>query len=96
MNWFALIGLLLALVGWVLFGLTGVNLLSGYLEDRTCQTDCVKNLFFSGVGVGVAGLLLSILAFLRPQGRIMSGIALLLIFPLCAIFGTLFFIGNYG
>ncbi len=96
MNWLALLALLLTIAGWVLFGLTGMNLLSGYLEDRTCQTDCVKMLFFSGIGVGVSGLLLSIIALLRSHGRILSIISLLLALALCAIFATLFLIGNYA
>lgn len=76
--------------------MTGMNLLSGYLEDRTCQTDCVRSLFYYAIAAGVSGLLLSFVALIRPHGRGLSVLALLLALPLCAIFATLFLIGNYG
>ena len=38
---------LLSIGAWVLTALTFTNLLSGYLSERTCQTDCVMTLFLS-------------------------------------------------
>ena len=95
MNPLALSALLLTLTGWVLTALTGMHLLSGYLEDRTCQTDCVQMLFYSAVAVGVGALVLSSISLSRPQGRILSVTSLLMALALCAIFATLFIVGNF-
>ena len=96
MNLLALLALLLTLTAWVLTTLTGMNLFSGYSADRTCQTDCIKMFFFSGVATGVGGLVLSGLSLLSPQGRILSWSALLLAVGLCAIFVALFLIGTFA
>jgi hypothetical protein len=72
-----------------------MNLLSGYLEDRTCQTDCVQMLFYSAVETGVSGLVLSGISLLRPHGRIISVTTLLMALVLCSIFATLFIVGNF-
>jgi hypothetical protein len=94
MNVIALSALLLTAAGWILTALTVMNLLSGQFDDRTCQTGCVQMLFFSGVAAGVAGLVLSGIGLRRPEGRIVSVIALLMAFVLCAIFAVLFIAGN--
>ncbi len=95
MNLLVLFALLLTITGWILTALTGMNLLSGYLEDRSCQTDCVQMLFFSAVATGVSGLVLSGISLLRPHGRMLSVTALLMALALCAIFATLFIVGNF-
>lgn len=95
MNVPALIALLLALAAWALFGTTGVNLLSGYMEERTCQTGCVKTLFFAAVAAGLGGLILSIIALFRPSGRVVSVIALLLSLAICSVAGFLYVAGNF-
>lgn len=96
MNLLPLLALLLTLTAWILTALTGINLLSGHFEERTCQTDCVRTYFFSGVATGIGGLVLSGLSLLRPQGRILSLAALTLALGLCAIFAVLFVIGNFA
>ena len=95
MNLFALLALILTIAGWILTGLTGMNLLSGHFDDRTCLTDCVQTLFFSAVAAGIGGLVLSGIALLRPTGRILSVIALLLALGLCSVFVVLFVTGNF-
>jgi hypothetical protein len=95
MNLLALFALVLTITGWVLTALTGMNLLSGYLDERTCQTDCVQMLFFSAVATGVSGLVLSGISLLRPYGRMLSVTALLMALALCAVFATLFIVGNF-
>lgn len=96
MHLLASFALLLTIAGWVLAGLTGMHLLSGYLEERTCQTDCVKSLFYSSVATGIGGLILSATAFFRSDGRILSITALVLSAALCTVFATLVIIGNLG
>ena len=96
MNLLPLSALLLTLTAWILTALTGMNLLSGHFEDRTCQTDCVRTYFFSGVATGVGGLVLSGLSLMHPQGRILGLTALALALGLCAIFAALFVIGNFA
>ena len=95
MNFIALLALLLTIAGWILTGLTGINLLSGHFDERTCLTDCVKILFFSAVAAGFVGLVLSGIALKRPNGRILSGIALLSGLGLCSVFVVLFVAGNF-
>jgi hypothetical protein len=96
MNPLGLLALLLTISGWVLVSLTGMHLLSGYMESRSCQTDCVQTLFYAAIALGAVGLLLSFAALIRPRGRSLSVLSLLLALPLCAIFTTLFLIGNYA
>jgi hypothetical protein len=95
MNMLASSALLVTFAGWALTALTVMNLLSGHFDDRTCQTDCVQMLFFSGVAAGIGGLVLSIVSLFRPQGRILGIIALLMALVLCAIFAVLFVAGNF-
>lgn len=95
MNLLALFALLLTITGWIFTALTVTNMLSGHFDDRTCQTDCVQMLFFSAVASGVAGLVLSGISLSRPHGRILSVTALLMALTLCAIFATLFIVGNF-
>ena len=92
----AVIALILTLAGWILTAMTGVNLLSGYLDERTCQTDCVQELFYSAAAVAVGGLLVSLVALMRSHGRLLSVFSLLLALPLCGIFATLYIVGNYA
>ena len=95
MNIFAWLGLLLAGAAWILFGVMGVNLLSGYMDQRTCQTDCVQNLFFLSMAAGGAGLLLSGIAVLQKTGRVLGLLALIMSLGLGAVFVTLYVAGNF-
>jgi hypothetical protein len=96
MKMLASVALILSLAGWVLTAMTGMNLLSGHFDERTCQTDCVQTFFYSAVALGMTGLLLSLLALIRSRGNVLSVLALLLALPLCGIFATLFIVGNYA
>ena len=90
------IALVLAVVGWGLTFYIGDTLLSGTaLEERACQTGCIKGLFFTGFGVGAVALLLSGLTLTKQAaGRILSAGALLLAFPLFAIYAGIVVIGT--
>ena len=87
----AWLGLLLTVTGWGLFALTAMNLLSGHLDERSCQTDCVQMMFYSAVVAGFAGLILSGISLIRPPRSILGIASTILAFPLCAIF-TVFLI----
>lgn len=91
-----LLGLLLTITAWVLTVMTGAHLISGPFEDRTCQTECVRMLFFSGVGVTLGALLFAIPGLLRPNTRTLTYVVLVLMAPLVAVYATLFLIGNFA
>jgi hypothetical protein len=86
----------LGIVGWVLLGLTFMNLGSGPLEERTCQTACLQTYFFSASAVSGAGLILGILGLTKPDFRSVTYLALILLVPLCCVIGSLILIGNFG
>ena len=94
MKAFPPLALVLSLASWLFISITAINLLSGAMEDRTCQTDCVQMYFFSAVGAGVAALVLSLLALMRNNESSLAWLALLFSIPLCGIVATLFVIGN--
>jgi hypothetical protein len=90
----ALLAPLLSIGGWVLAGLTAANLLSGYMAERTCQTDCVQTLFFAAIAVGVAALILGLVSLLGPRNRTLGWLTLVLAVPLCGILGGIILIGT--
>ncbi len=96
MNLLAYLALLTSTAGWVLISLTTINLLSGHFDDRTCLTDCVQTYFYYGLAAGLGGLLLSIVALFRSEGRVISLFSLMFVLPLCAIYATLFLVGTQG
>ena len=96
MNKIALYALFSVLVGWGLTSMTGMHLLSGSFDDRTCQTACVQGYFFAAVVFGIAGFGISLFALTRSSGRTLSTLALLASVPLCGLFGALYFMGNYA
>jgi ABC-type Na+ efflux pump permease subunit len=59
------LALLLSVGSWAFLGLTFTHLLSGYFEDRTCLTDCVKTYYFAAAGLGLAGISLAAVAWVR-------------------------------
>ncbi|WP_201246634.1 hypothetical protein [Halochromatium salexigens] len=90
-----LLALLLMILGWVLTLLTGITLLSGpYEEGRTCQTECVQTMFFSGLGATVVALLIAGLALRLSDGRALTYISLVLLVPLGMIYAGLIVIGE--
>lgn len=94
MNVASLPAILLTLAGWTLTALSAAAMLSGPYDGRTCQTECVQTLFFSGMATGVLGLILGIVGLRFATGRRLSQVSLWLAGPLCAIFAALFLIGN--
>ncbi|QIK37097.1 hypothetical protein GWK36_02740 [Caldichromatium japonicum] len=90
----AIPAILLALAGWALIASSAVAMLSGPYEGRTCQTECVQWLFFSGTGSAVLGLILGIIGLRLAQGYRLSQVALWIAGPLCAIVLTIVLIGN--
>ncbi|CAA6804933.1 MAG: Unknown protein [uncultured Thiotrichaceae bacterium] len=95
MNFLALFALLITFIGAGLTLLTGVNLLSGPLEGRACQTDCVQLYYYAGMVAAITGLILSLLSFRKIQGRAISIAAFLMAAALCSVFGVLFIAGNF-
>jgi len=86
----------LGIVGWVLLGLTFMNLTGGPMEERTCQTTCLQTFFFSAAAAGGIGLILGILGLTKPDFRKVTYLALVLLVPLCGLIGGLILIGNFG
>ena len=96
MRFIPLIALLLAVTGWVLTVLTGINALSGHFDERTCQTACMQGLFFGGIAAGLASVILGVFALTKPEGRVLTYLALALAVPLCGVFAALILIGNFA
>ncbi len=86
----------LGIVGWVLIGLTFMNLAGGPMEERTCQTACLQTYFFSASAASGIGLILGILGLTKPEFRSVTYLALVLLVPLCCLIGGLILIGNFG
>ena len=88
------LALLLTIAAWVLTVMTGNALLSGPYEGRTCQTECVKTLFFSGLGVTAGAIVLLTLSLMRSSARTLTYTILALAAPLAAVYTTIVLIGN--
>ncbi|QGU32370.1 hypothetical protein [Thermochromatium tepidum] len=93
MNVASLPAILFTLAGWALTVLSAAAMLSGPYDGRTCQTECVQMLFFSGMVAGVLGLILAIVGLRFVVGRRLSQVTLWLAGPLCAIFAAILLIG---
>lgn len=89
-----LVALALGIVGWVLIGLTAINLGSGGMEEPTCRAACLQRYFFSALGAGGLGLIIGILGLFTSRFRIATYLALVLLVPLCLLIGGLILIGN--
>ncbi|WP_316369437.1 hypothetical protein [Candidatus Thiodiazotropha sp. CDECU1] len=59
------LALLVSVGSWAFLGLTFANLLSGYFEERTCLTDCVKTYYFAAGALGLLGAVLAAYAWIR-------------------------------
>ena len=88
------LALLLSLASWAFLGLTFSNLLSGYFEDRTCLTDCVKTYYFASMGLGFVGTLLAGFAWLRAGFTSLLFLALVVIALPFAVAAGIFTVGN--
>ena len=96
MKLFVTLALMLSVASWAFLGATVTNLLSGYLENRTCLTDCVKGFYFAAGGTGLAGLLLAAIAWIRSGFS--GGLFLLLALTAMpfAIVAGIYLIGTLG
>lgn len=90
------LALLLSFASWAFLGLTATNLLSGYFEDRTCLTDCVKTYYFAAAGLGFIGILAAGTAWLRSGFSGGLFLALVVTALPFAIVAGIFTIGNLG
>jgi hypothetical protein len=91
-----ILAILFSLASWGFLGLTFTNLLSGYFENRTCLTECVRNYYFAAAGTGLIGVLMAVTALFRSGFT--GGLFLILIFtllPLAIIVG-IFAMGTIG
>lgn len=87
---------LLGIAAWVLLLMTFTNLLSGYMDTRSCQTECVKNYYLLS---GVAALVATLMAFFAlfpAASRRFAAWSLAVAFPALAIVAGIFLIGNFG
>lgn len=90
------LALLLSFGSWAFLGLTFSNLLSGYFEDRTCLTDCVKTYYFTAGGLGMGGVLLAVIAWIRSGLTAWPFLALVVTALPFAIVAGIFTIGTLG
>lgn len=89
-----LFALLFALIAWILTGWSTMAMLSGDDEARTCYTDCLQVLFFSGIATIVIALVLDGLALKYAKAPVLTYIGLALTIPLAMIYAGLILIGN--
>lgn len=87
------VGLLLALAGWALLLAAGLNMLSGHMDTRTCQTACVSRYFWGGAVAAGLAFVLSLIGLARKQGRGLASLAVLVALPLFAVFTTIIGVG---
>jgi hypothetical protein len=92
----AALALLLSVGSWAFLGLTFVNLLSGYFENRTCLTDCVKTYYYAAGGFGLAGVLLAAIAWIRSGFASWLFLSLFITTLPFAIVAGIFTIGTLG
>jgi hypothetical protein len=95
-NLFIILAILFSIASWGFLGLTFTNLLSGYFENRTCLTECVRGYYFAAAGTGLVGFLMAIAALLRSGYT--GWLFLVLIFTLLplGIVAGIFTMGTIG
>ncbi|MCG7873743.1 MAG: hypothetical protein N0C81_05315 [Candidatus Thiodiazotropha lotti] len=96
MSFITPVALLSALVSWGFLIMTFVNLLSGYLDTRTCQTDCVSNYYLISAAFGLAAGALATLSVFRSGfsfGQVVSW--LFAVSPITIVL-AIFLIGYLG
>ncbi len=89
--------LVLAVFGWILTLYITMTMLSGTtLAERSCQTDCIRGLFFSTFALGAFTIGLATLALVKHAARIPSIAALLLAVPMFLIYAGIVVIGIFA
>ncbi|MES9992192.1 MAG: hypothetical protein ABW098_09575 [Candidatus Thiodiazotropha sp.] len=96
MKIFLTLALLLSVASWAFLGLTFTNLLSGYFEERTCLTDCVKTYYFAAGAFGLTGTLLAAFAWIRSGFTGTTFLSLVVTVLPFAIVAGIFTIGTLG
>jgi hypothetical protein len=96
MNLFITLAILFSVASWGFLGLTFTHLLSGYFENRSCLTECVKGYYFAAAGTGLVGVLMAIAALFRSG--ITGWLFLMLVFTLLpfGIVAGIFTMGTIG
>ena len=87
---------LIGIAAWVLLLLTFTNLLSGYMDERVCQTECVKNYYLLAGVAGLGSTLLGFFALFSSRSRGAGLLSLVVAFPAFAVVAGIFVIGNFG
>ena len=62
-----LLPLLFAVAAWSLAIALVIQLLSGNFETRTCQTDCVQNIYWASLSLCVIGLIVGLGFVKKPK-----------------------------
>ena len=87
---------LLGIAAWVLLLLTFTNLLSGYLDTRSCQSECVRNYYMLSAAAALAATVLAFFGLFSAASRRFATWSLVVAFPVLAIVAGIFLIGNFG
>lgn len=88
------LSILLSIAAFALLVMTFTNLLSGYMDDRTCQTDCVWNYYLGAFGLGALALLSALAGWVAARKKGFATFAVLLALPVPAVTGGIFAIGT--
>ena len=90
-----ILSLLSAVAAWSLAVVLVMQLLSGNFETRTCQTDCVQNIFWISLSLCVLGLIVGLVFIKKPKPNlvIFSNISLSVLF---FMYLTMIGIGTFG
>jgi len=83
-----------ATLAWVLAVVLVMQLLSGDFAGRSCQTECVQNIYWASLGFCLLGLAWGLLVVRKPRPRwvVLSNVALL---PLLLMYLTVMAIGTF-
>ena len=96
MKFTAALAIVLALAAIALIGLTFSNLLSGYLDTRSCQTECVQGYYYAAAALGAISALLGIITLVGARFKTWSWLVFLgSSFPF-AVTAGIFTIGTLG
>ncbi len=90
------LAVLIGIAAWALLIMTFANLLSGYMDERVCQTDCVRNYYMLAGVAGLVATLLGFFALFSPASRKAGFWSLVVAFPAFAVVAGIFVIGNFG
>ena len=91
------ISLFSVIISWGLAVFLVMQLLSGTFDDgRTCQTTCVKILFWTSFSVALFGLIFSVAGILLGKRGLVLILSSLTLLSLSIIYVTTILIGTFG